>query len=386
VKRFLVAALALASIGPCGRTLASAQSMDDLNLQVHGYATQGFVYTTNNNWNTMNSTDGSSAWTEAVVNLTAQPAPKLRVGVQARYFLLGDYGNAISLDWAQGDYKFNERFGIRAGKVKTPGGLLNDSQDIDPAYLWVLLPQSIYALASRNSTLAHYGGVAYGTVSLGEPFGKMEYKAYGGQRVLQGDDGYFQTLRNQGLTLPNGVTASVFGGSLRWDTPVQGLTVGANEDSERPTGKIAAGPTQGEIDLGHFYVPYFFARYERNKVMFAGEYNRLALHPTIQFSGIPPIAIAVDKRSFYAMASYRLMAKLTGGLYYSSILDRKAAFNSARYQKDWAVAARYDFNPYLYLKLEQHFVDGMAVGFSASDNTALKPSTRMTLLKFGVSF
>ena len=38
---------------------AAAQSMEDMNLQVHGYATQGFIYTTNNNWNTADTTDGT---------------------------------------------------------------------------------------------------------------------------------------------------------------------------------------------------------------------------------------------------------------------------------------------------------------------------------------
>ena len=51
---------------------------------------KGFSTPRNNNWNSTNSSDGSAAWTEAVVNLTAQPEPKLRIGVQARYFLLGE--------------------------------------------------------------------------------------------------------------------------------------------------------------------------------------------------------------------------------------------------------------------------------------------------------
>jgi len=58
-----------------------AQSLDDLNIQIHGYATQGFLYTTNNNAFTTKSSDGSPAWTEALVNITSQPIPKLRFGV-----------------------------------------------------------------------------------------------------------------------------------------------------------------------------------------------------------------------------------------------------------------------------------------------------------------
>ena len=36
-----------------------AQSLDDLNIQIHGYATQGFLYTTQNNIFTTSSNNGS---------------------------------------------------------------------------------------------------------------------------------------------------------------------------------------------------------------------------------------------------------------------------------------------------------------------------------------
>ena len=361
--------------------------MDDLNLQIHGYATQGFIYSTNNNWDTTDSTDGSAAWTEAVVNVSAQPEPKLRIGVQARYFLLGNYENDIDLDWAQADYKVNEKFGFRVGKVKTPAGMLNEIQDIDPAYLWILLPQSIYPLASRNSTLAHYGGVVYGSLPLGESLGKVEYRAYGGQRVVSGDDGYLQPFRDEGLTLPNGITGRVFGGTLIWDIPIQGLTAGASIDSEAPSGNIAAGSYVGTFSTPRFYPAYFFGRYERRKATFAGEYSRLAVRALVQFPGAPPDYIPTDQRSFYAMASYKLSEKLTAGMYYSNSINMQVPVSSARFQKDWALSARYDFNPFLYAKVEQHFVDGTEIGFSSSDNAGgLQPSTRMTLLKLGVTF
>lgn len=110
------------------------------------------------------------------MNVTAQPDPKLRIGVQARYFLLGNLGNSITLDWAAADYKVDDKFGMRFGKVKTPSGLFNEIQDIDPSYLWALLPQSIYPITSRNSLLAHYGGVGYGTIKLGQSLGRLEYR------------------------------------------------------------------------------------------------------------------------------------------------------------------------------------------------------------------
>jgi len=369
-----------------GAASASAQNMDDMNIQFHGYVTQGFIYSNQNSWNTTDSEDSSASWSDVVVNLSAQPESKLRIGVQARYFLLGDYGNAITLDWAQADYKVNEHLGFRVGKVKSPTGLLNETQDIDPAYLWILLPQSIYPLASRNAILSHYGGVVYGTASLGESLGKIQYRAFGGDRILASDDGYLQSFRDAGMTLPNGLKSSAVGGTLHWETPLRGLMAGATETYQNASGEISAGPMQGTMAAPRFCLPYFFGKYEHNKLMVAGEYSRLAVTSILQFTGAPPIYSGTDQRTFYAMTSYKLTEKFSSGIYYSYSLDHKAAFTSARYQKDWAISARYDFNPFLYAKLEQHFIDGTEIGFSAGDNPSLQPTTRMTLLKFGVSF
>jgi predicted patatin/cPLA2 family phospholipase len=74
-----------------------AQSMDDLNIQIHGYATQAVLYTTQNNMFTMSTSDGSAAWTEAVLNVSSQPIPKLRIGVQGHYYILGNIGDSLVL-------------------------------------------------------------------------------------------------------------------------------------------------------------------------------------------------------------------------------------------------------------------------------------------------
>ena len=359
--------------------------MDDLNLQVHGFATQGFLYTNHNSWNGTDSANGSAAWSEVVVNLSAQPEDKLRIGVQARYFLLGDYGDQITLDWAQLDYRANQYFGVRAGKVKTPTGLWNETQDIDSAHLWALMPQSIYPIASRDSLLDHYGGVVYGAISLGER-NKIEYRGFGGTRIISGNDSVFQPLRDQGISVPNGIRGPIYGVALRWQTPVRGLMAGASEDVEQPAGEITIGPMQGTISSARIVSPDFFVRYDRGRIMVAGEYDRTPVNSTIKLTGLPAIPDPTDYRAFYFMGSYRAAAKLNVGAYYSSFMNRSAPVSSTRYQKDWVISGRYDFNAYLYVKAEQHFINGTALGFNASDNAGLQPVTRMTILKLGASF
>ncbi len=145
----------------------------------------------------------------------------------ARYFLFGNYSNGVSLDWLQVDYKFNEHFGVRAGKVKTPSGLFNEVQDIDPAYLWSLLPPSVYPVSSRNSVLSHEGAVVYGSIRAGEYLGKLEYRGWGGRQRIGPDDGYLTAYKELGFILPKGLSGGDFGSTLRWRTPLSGLTVGA---------------------------------------------------------------------------------------------------------------------------------------------------------------
>lgn len=384
MKRFLVAILAMASLP------LAAQSLDDLNIQIHGYATQGLVYTTNNNWNSMETSEGSPAWTEVVFNVTAQPDPKLRVGAQMRYFIMGNFGNQITLDWASGDYKENEKLGLRFGKVKTPNGLMNDIQDIDPAFLWSLLPQSAYPITSRTSILAHYGVVAYGNLRLGKKAGKLEYQLYAGERVLPSNDGFFVPIIESGALFPNGLSGPTSGGTLRWHMPVDGLMAGVAWDRENLTGEVevpAAGFVGNNID-SPFKLPFFFGKYEHNKVMVGAEYSRVpADHKSVFTTGPSGVQHSyIDNREWYGMASYKLTNKLTGGTYFSSIINRKAALGPARYQKDWALSGRYDFSQFLYLKAEQHWMDGTNMGYLTVDNTNVKTTTRMTILKIGVNF
>lgn len=396
MNRLSIGALALA----LGALPAAAQSLDDLNIQIHGYATQGFLYTTANNVLTTSSSNGSPAWSEAVVNITSQPIPKLRIGVQGRYFLLGNLGNAITLDWAAADYKVNERFGVRFGKVKTPVGLFNEIQDIDPGYSWVLLPQGIYPIESRNSILAHYGGVVYGTFNLGSGAGKLEYRAFGGERVLAGSDGYFIGLTEGGLNLPNGISGVTLGGALHWKTPLPGLMIGASDaKDEKWTAPVTsvymyqgmAIPLTGTFGIDALNQYNAFGRYEKDKVMFAAEYTRLPGRVPINLTSTVTGPIAqmdlTDQRSWYAMFSYHVTDKFVAGVYDSQFVDHQSSLGPWRYSKDWAISGRYDFNSFLYAKAEEHIVQGTGLNIDGAMNPkGEKTNFGFTALKLGVSF
>lgn len=379
MNRLLIgwAAAAVAAVPLCG------QSMADMDVQVHGYAAQGFLYTTHNNVFYSNSSNGSPAWTEAVVNVTVQPNDKLRVGVQARYQLLGDSGNTITMDWAAADYRVNDHLGVRFGKVKTPWGLFNETQDLDPTYMWALLPQSVYDIATRNADLAHFGGVVYGSWDLGESVGKAEYRFWGGEQVIPTNDGQFDDLNATGNGPTGDFVYPVFGGALHWKTPLNGLMIGASDSrAERASASLEGGSE----NFAAWNNLSYFGQYTWKKLMAAGEWNRQASPGTLNLSDEETSSISTDARGWYGMAAYKLTGKLSLGAYNSQFFDVDSPLSPDRFTKDWTISGRYDVNEFIYIKAEEHFIDGTALSLDNLHNTTLVPRYNLTALRVGVSF
>ncbi len=145
-------AMRLALVFLCSVPL-SAQDLE--NLQIHRFLTQSFLFSSNNNCLTMNSSAGSLQWNEDAVSLNDTISEKLRVGIQLHMYHMGKIGGPnVMVDWVSGDYRVNDRVGVRAGKIKVRLGLFNDSQDVDALFLWTLLPQAHYPNDHRDFDLA----------------------------------------------------------------------------------------------------------------------------------------------------------------------------------------------------------------------------------------
>jgi hypothetical protein len=141
--------------------------LEGRDVQVHSFAQQGFAYSNQNNFLTMDTSSGTFAMTDGGVNVSTSITDHFRVGAQVYVRNLGQLGDYhVQLDWAYGDYKFKDWFGIRAGKVKTALGLLNDVQDMEFLQTWAILPQSVYPLDLSSNTIAHTGVDVYGTIGL----------------------------------------------------------------------------------------------------------------------------------------------------------------------------------------------------------------------------
>ena len=359
-------------------------AQDLAGIEIHGFATQGFLYSSHNNYLSMQSSSGSLQWTDGAISVTDSLTDNLRVGIQLHMYQLGDLGGPnVQVDWASGDYRVNDRLGFRAGKVKTPLGLFNDFQDVDSIFLWILLPQSAYPVDNKSFYLSHLGGEVYGNLTLGSRAGNLRYRAYAGEAYLDLTGGYLKESADQGLVFDSAPGGKVYGGDLRWGTPLKGLTVGASGLVEA----IDGGAQTGTEHIAPFFVPAEYAQFEKGKFYFAGEYRRSPLNVILTL-GPATIPIPLDVRSWFAMGSYRLAKKLQLGAYYSHYVNKALDTHlPENFSKDWVVSGRYDFNSYFYGKIEGHFLHGTAIGYYTSTNlNGLKPNSNMLAAKIGFSF
>ena len=176
----------------------------------------------------------------------------------------------------------------------------------------------------------------------------------------------------------------VAGADARWRTPLEGLMVGAtytHTDVSAPDSK--AGPYPFPINV-RYRLEQVYGQFEKGKLTLSGEWRAsgvwLALGPVPESYG--------PGRSWYAMGSYHATSKLTAGAYYqrSSGLYSANADRSdpANYLNDVAVNCRFDFNRFLYLKLEGHDMQGNLSGFYPQNNpNGYQKNTRLLAVRVG---
>jgi hypothetical protein len=362
----------------------SLYAQDLAGIAIHGFVTQGFLFSSHNNYLTMQSSSGSLQWTDGAVSIADSLTDSLRVGIQLHMYQLGQLGGPnIQVDWVSGDYRINDQLGFRAGKVKTPLGLFNDSQDVDAIFLWILLPQSAYPIDNKSFYLSHVGGEVYGGLALGSRAGSLQYRGYAGQNDLDLNGGYLKQAAGFGLVFTSPPGGKTYGGDLRWETPLTGLTIGSSADVLAITGTAPGGG----VNAPSFLIHAHYAQFTKGRFYFAGEYRRDPFYAILTI-GPAAIPLSYDERSWFAMGSYRLFKRFQVGSYYSHYVNKALdTALPADYSKDFVLSERYDFNSYFYGKIEGHFLHGTVIGYYESTNpNGLRPNSNMLAAKIGFSF
>jgi hypothetical protein len=370
----------------------TALGADLAGVEIHGFVSQGFLWSGDNNYLAADTADGSFEFNEVGINFNKSLDDRLRVGVQFFSRDLGRAGNNEPIiDWAMGDYRWKDWLGIRVGLIKLPHGLYSESRDQDMVRNSILLPQSVYPEMQRDYYTRMWGGGIYGNAYF-DSVGNFSYKllvgAYNpdpdrsGLAVEIEDGGFF------GVESFNHGEGIQYSGGLVWDTPLEGLRVGATgwfmkgigadlvilEDlfpgSESQVGSVA------NIDVDRWATVYSI-EYTWQYLRVTAEY-RLEHTDNKWSAGFEAFDSKVDSEGYYLGASYRFTDWLEIGSYYSELYPDKDDKDGDRYQgfgedfqawqKDFALTARFDINENWLVKLEGHAIDGAAGVLFANDN------------------
>lgn len=362
LPKLVIAALAVSSV--------TASDLSWKNIQFGGFASQGYLYSTGNDY-LGDTSDGTFDFREYAVN-SSWSSGKFRIGAQLFGQKLGVYGNdKVKLDWASVDYQAKQWFGVRAGRVKMPRGLYNESLDIDSVRPFVLLPQSVYDNRLRDFNASFDGAMTYGNIELSR-YGSLDYRAFYGRMPIElksGATDYFNNnLKATNLAFK---MSSVRGGTVFWNTPVAGLRTGYSYSAfDKLTSERLIGTTSEYTKSAKTYERQLVsAEYTTGNWTFATEGGtEHALYDvslrSLTTGVLTPIAVTFRSQYFYVSGARRMNKWLELGTYFSSSRDKQTSlFGSATVypilrQRDYAFSARFDLSEHLLFKVEDHYMDG----------------------------
>ncbi|MCP4346107.1 MAG: porin [Desulfobacterales bacterium] len=379
----------------------AAHSFDMNDISIHGFASTGYIVSSDNNF-LLPSKDGSFEFNEVGINFTTSVAENIRVGLQFYSFDLGDIGNNnVKLDWAFLDYQWKDALGIRLGKIKTPEGLYTEVQDYDMLRTSILLPQSIlYYKYFRETAISYQGADIYGNISLNKA-GNLHYDMFVGTLNIDDEGGIAKYLLKESVNYKSSKADYIAGSRVKWNTPLKGLLLSATYTHIDLTYNLtsSAAPIDTKMEMPNMHNYYFSAEYNIGDLTAAAEYQRVKSDVTVTTDlsklGIPnlePTETESNNESWFALLSYRFTDWFEAGAYYSvyyaDAKDRKGSAlepNYSGWQKDTTLSARFDITDFWLVKLEVHFMDGVALCLYA-DNPEGYGARNWTLFAIKTTF
>jgi hypothetical protein len=362
--------------------LTSAQAAPPV---IHGIISQGFLKSSDYSY-LAETTDGTFAYSEVLLNVSARMGNRLRVGAQMMGRNLGADGNEdLVLDWAFGDYRVADQLGVRVGKIKTPHGLYNQTRDVDMVRNSILLPQVVYTEVMRDVMNGFEGASLYGTVALGSNT-SLEYDAFYGtvdvERTRFPVDMVVTPLMTNVYTSPlpyfdwRAEVKRIYGGALRLNTPLEGLRLGASAfDAEMSASGVFASPFGAFRPEFHMQAqPWYVlsAEYTRDALTLSFEMTRAFIEMEMRGLVVPtgmadPAFTTMDipmedrRGGWYGQVVYRLNDWCEVGGYYAQFYPdygRRDLDGPQWQQRDIALSARFDITDYWLIKAEAHLMTG----------------------------
>ncbi|MBY0475265.1 MAG: OprO/OprP family phosphate-selective porin [Nitrosomonas sp.] len=349
------------------------------DLQFHGFVSQAYITTSDNNVFGNSDNGGSFGLTEAGLNASVRPLPRLQLSAQVLSRRAGE-GNSGEprLDYAILDYQLYaheaNQFGIRVGRLKNPFGFYNETRDVAFTRPSILLPQSIYFDRTRNLGLSSDSVQLYGDTSV---FDWGTFSAQFGVTLPVVDDKDTESsllgsvrkghLNREVSYIGRGIFET---NDKRLRLGISGIWLNTSYDpNSRLNDPLGPGALQ-------FTPVIFSAQYNAERWTLTSEY---AIRPFDYNNGFrtPPAprglnGIDIVGESYYFQGEYRFTPKWEGIVRYDALFtdrsDRDGSefakltggISHTRFAKDITVGLRWNVTPAFMLRAEYHYVNGTA--------------------------
>ncbi len=341
------------------------------NLQIHGFASQAFISTSNNDVFGNSDQGGGFGFTEVGLNASFRPLPRLQLSGQGLYRRAGEGSSSHPrLDFGFADYRIysheTNQFGVRVGRLKNPFGFYNETRDVAFTRPSILLPQSIYFDRVRNFGLSSDSVQLYADTSHSS-LGSIAVQ-FGIAKPIVGDRdtkaaviglGQAGKLTSEVGYLGRGIYETNDG---RIRLAVSGLWANVGYNPAGLNDPLGPGSIQ--------FSPIFFsAQYNTERWSLTSEY---ALRH-FKFSGfnVPQFDnLDFYGESFYFQGEYRFNHKWEAMIRYDVLFTDRSDRNGkkfaaatglpahSRFAKDFVVGLRWNITPQIMLRGEYHRVNG----------------------------
>ncbi len=346
------------------------------DLQIHGFVTQGYILTSDNNFFGNSHKDGSFGLTEAGLNASVRPLPKLQLSAQVLSRRAGEGSTGMPrLDYGFLDYRLYSheanQFGIRVGRIKNPFGFYNETRDVAFTRPSILLPQSIYFDRTRNLGLSGDSVQLYGETAVTR-LGTISTQFGVWLPIVSDKDTQLSILG----TIPMGQLnreVSYIGRGI-FETNDKSLRLGISgiwlNTSYDPSSK-----SHDPIGPGAFqFTPiYFSAQYNTERWTLTSEYAIRHLKYDDNFNSKILDGLNLYGESYYFQGEYRFTPRLEGIVRYDALFtdrsDRsgnhwaaqspmRQGLEHTRYARDITIGLRWNVTPEFMLRAEYHHVNG----------------------------
>ena len=343
------------------------------SVQIHGFVSQAMFLSSGNGMFTDNKSNPNFEFTELGINGSWYATPNLRLSMQVLSRRAGRWDNGSPvIDFGLMDYSFSfdsaYRVGIRAGRVRQPYGLYNDTRDVAFTRPSILLPQSIYLEGARDLTISGDGLILYGEST--KPWGNLTLELFGGYPRTESINNQFQAVFGYSGVLESNPSFvgrfnyETYNGRLRFALTGAYTTATASKSVPSPNGLVTFAPM------------IFSAQYTTDKWTLTSEYDFDFFKG--ENLGLPGFPINPDfnyfGQKYYFQAAYRfnpqweLMARYDAMYpnshdqsgYQASIKSKGLSPDYSHYAKTMTVGLRWDITPMMMIRAEYNYINGTA--------------------------